>query len=313
MDKFPIDLERTPRCNFADLDAKRYGTCSVTLPIYRADVPEQTYTLKLHASYHPWIESFEVLLPFYVCALIFVIVCVIKIITTTHKIYHQQQILEQNRRDFTNAIAHELKNPLNVIRGFSENLLENTNEEKKDYYLEHIIFQTEEMDGLVQEMIQVSKLDSDQLKLEKEPLSLLEICTEQAKKFQTQIDEQQLKLVSSSNDDFRIQGDKIWLEKAIWNLMSNAVSYNCLQGNIIITANENQFTIENTGNHISQEDLPHIFEMLYTSDKSRTNNEKSQKHLGMGLYLAKKIFELHDLEISIENTLTGVCVTISNR
>ncbi len=71
--------------------------------------------------------------------------------------------------------------------------------------------------------------------------------------------------------------------------------------------------IENTGNRIAQEDFPHVFEMLYTSDKSRTNNQNTPKHLGMGLYLAKKIFDLHDLKISIENTLTGVCVMVSKQ
>ena len=65
----------------------------------------------------------------------------------------RQARLEETRRDFTNAMAHELKTPLGVIRNFSENLLEHNMEEKRDYYLTQIIGQTEEMDQMVLKMM----------------------------------------------------------------------------------------------------------------------------------------------------------------
>ena len=82
---------------------------------------------------------------------------------------------EEYRRNFTNAMAHEMKTPLSVIRGFAENLTENPDTGKKDYYLDQIIRQTEEMDGNVKEMIQVSKLDSDDLILKQETLPVRDL------------------------------------------------------------------------------------------------------------------------------------------
>ena len=66
--------------------------------------------------------------------------------------------------------------------------------------------------------------------------------------------------------------------------------------------------IRNTGKQIPEEDLPYVFDMFYTGNKSRTSGES---HLGLGLYLAKKIFDLHGLLVSIGNIEDGVEVTIT--
>lgn len=103
------------------------------------------------------------------------IVCSAIVIDNLNKYYKQRELLEATRRDFTNAIAHELKTPLGVIRGFAENVLENVNETKKDYYLKQIIGQTEEMDALVEEMVYISKLDSVEGVFEKEQMLVEDI------------------------------------------------------------------------------------------------------------------------------------------
>ena len=76
-----------------------------------------------------------------------------------------------------------------------------------------------------------------------------------------------------------------------------------MDGFIKITIDKDQFRIENSGVKIGEDELPHVFDMFYTSDKSRNF---SDKHMGLGLYLAKKIFELHKMNIVVANTEVGV-------
>ena len=232
----------------------------------------------------------------------------IKIIGVTEKTYKKQEALEEMRRDFLNAAAHELKTPLGIIRGFAENLKENTIEDKRDYYLDRIIDQTEEMDELIREMLYSSRLDSASLHLKKEPINLMDIAKEQIEKQKMQIQEKKISVRYKDEGEFIVYGDAGYLEKAVWNLISNSISYNKENGWILITAKREQFSIENSGPPIDPEKISNLFEMFGSGEKGRSAKEK---HFGIGLYLTKKIFSLHHLEISLENTEEGVKVNIS--
>lgn len=219
----------------------------------------------------------------------------------------QSENLEETRKDFTNAIAHELKTPLGIIRGFSENLKENTNTEKNGYYIEQIIGQTEVMDELVQEMIYVSKLDSNKLVLKNEEISIKTMIEQQLLRLETLVQEKNLTILYEENGGFELNGDPYYMEKAVWNLLSNAIAYNRQDGFIKIRIDAKKWSIENSGEHISEKDLPHVCEMFYTGDKSRNSKIK---HTGLGLYLSKKIFGMHELTLKVENGKDGVIVTV---
>lgn len=238
------------------------------------------------------------------------LVCAAAVIYAMNRTYEQQMRLEEMRRDFTNAIAHELKTPLSVVRGFTENLKENTNEQKKDYYLDKIVEQTEEMDQMVRKMCDISKLDSKQLVLQKESVDLLELFQEQEKKVQSLIEEMDLDVEYRVRGEFRLEGDRYYLGKALLNLFSNAAEYNRRNGNILITVDPEFCSIENTGNPIPEEKLAFAGNLLYSGDENRSYQ---RKHLGLGLYLAERIFELHHLKMKMENTENGVRVTVQKR
>ena len=229
---------------------------------------------------------------------------VIRMVSNT---YAAREAIDEARRDFTNIMAHEMKTPLGIIRGFAENLQENTVEEKRDYYLTQIIGQTEEMDRLVAEMIDVSKLDSEHLVLQKDALSLNELVKEQIPKFQPVIDQKQLQLQLEERAEFEIVGDRKYISKAIWNLLDNAVCY-CRQESMIhIVIDAGMCSIANDCDPIEDEKLSHIFEMFYQGNKRQTPGER---HLGIGLYLTRKILLLHQIQIVLENTQEGVIVKL---
>ena len=105
-------------------------------------------------------------------------------------------------------MAHELKTPLGIIRNFAENILEHNREEKRDYYLEQIIGQTEEMDRLVVEMIEISKLDSEELFLEKVAVSFRELAREQMARLEPAIREKGILVEYEGEEDFLVTGVK---------------------------------------------------------------------------------------------------------
>lgn len=261
--------------------------------------------LEIRMESRPWYAALAYMKYVYLAGAVLTMLCMLAVIGMMHKVDHQQEALEETRKDLTNAIAHELKTPLGIIRNFAENLLEHHREEKRDYYLQQIIGQTEEMDRLVAEMIEVSKLDSEEFVLEREDVSFLALLREEMERFAPLIEEKKLKVefVFQKNEDFLVQGDREYLVKAVWNLLANAVHYNVEGGRILIQVEKDQWMIENSGKPMGEEALIHAFDLFYTGDQSRRGKEK---HMGLGLYLAKKILELHQLKLTLKNCSDGV-------
>lgn len=283
----------------------------VDLTLYIVNPNSETYTgiytMLIRSTSQPLLAALDYLKYIYFIGFLLTLLSIFAVNYSVNKTYRKRKFLSETKRDFTNAVAHELKTPLGIIRNFSENLLEQTQTEKENYYLEQIVKQTETMKEMTEEMIYISKLDSEQLKLKKEPVSLLTLIEEQYKKLEPLADEKNLEIRYKIEAPFVTHGDKLYLEKAIWNLLSNAIVYNRRDGIITIQITSDVCSIENTGTPISKDALPHVFDMFFTSDESRNSKDK---HLGLGLYLVKRILDLHHLKVTIENTEFGVNATI---
>lgn len=94
----------------------------------------------------------------------------------------------------------------------------------------------------------------------------------------------------------------------MWNLLSNAVDYNIPGGSILIRTEGECCVIENTGFPMGEDQLLHAFDLFYTKDQSRSGKDR---HMGMGLFLAKKILDLHGIKLTLENTSDGVRAVVS--
>lgn len=265
------------------------------------------YTLVIRSIEHPWRAVVNSMQRIYLWGAVLTVACVLLVLSIVEVTFRKRARMEEQQRDFTNAIAHEMKTPLAVIRGFAENLEENTNEEKRKYYLEQIIGQTEQMDDMVKEMVFISRLDYGEYRPVKEPVSVRELIGELQTAYDTQIEEKRIEVRISCGEDLVISGDKRFLEKAFGNLIANAVDHNRYEGKISIDIEKDRCVIENTGEKISPEDLPRVCELFYTRDKSRGGQEK---HLGVGLYLADRIFRAYRMKLKIANTEDGVQVTV---
>ena len=293
---------------YPELQAESDGFCHrgrFPVKIGFVDAPSSYLEVRMEAL--PWLAALNYMKYIYLAGFLLSLACMAAIIHMQNKLYGRQALLEETRRDFTNAIAHELKTPLGIIRNFAENLFEHNMEEKRDYYISQIIGQTEEMDHLVAEMIEISKLDSDEIPLKKETVSFSRLIHQQADRFEPMLREKNILVRYEEKADFLMEGDREYLARAMWNLLSNAVDYNVPGGTILITIEQEMCTIETSGSPMDEEQLAHAFDLFYTGNKSRGGKDK---HMGMGLFLTRKILELHNLSLMLENTADGVRAAI---
>ena len=288
----------------------RYEIRTAITPPYQSE-PYERYALVLRIEEHPWMAALDSQKYIWLGNLIFLAACAAFTLWLTERTYRQRERLEAQRRDFINIMAHEIKTPLGVIRGFSENMKENPGTKKREYYLDQIIRQTEEVDSLVKEMITTSKAaDWKQVKIGDVLISVRSVIEDEMDRLEVQTEEKRLNVTLRCEDDWMIPADRKLLEQAFFAILSNAVSYNREEGRIRIVLKKGICTIENTGDNIPPEHLPHVCEMFYTVNQSRGAREK---HLGMGLYLARQIFAMHGAELKVENTEEGVRVTVEKK
>ena len=286
----------------------------LTVPLAFEDLDSESgvrvCTMMFRMISHSWMAAADYMKYVYLGSAVFVAACIVFAAYTLEKSYRKNAETEAQRRDFTNAMAHEMKTPLGVIRGFAENLLEDPETGKREYYLRQIIGQTEEMDGAVKEMIQVSRLDSEDLALSRERINLPELLEEEVERIAVRTEERRIEVRLRHTGAVIVEGDRALLEKAFRCLLDNAVSYNRYEGIITIYVDEERCMIANTGDPIPEEDLSRVCEMLWTGSREGRTRASEEKHLGMGLYLADRIFRLHGMKMTVENTQDGVQVSV---
>ncbi|WP_288326792.1 cell wall metabolism sensor histidine kinase WalK, partial [uncultured Clostridium sp.] len=261
----------------------------------------ETYYTAVESLYYPLEDIFPQLLFLYIS--IFIIIGILTIILSKglYKIYEKQIQLEKNRRELTSSIAHELKTPLGIIKAYSESIKENVSERKRDYYLDVIIDETDKMDKLVLEMLDLSKLESRAYELKKEAFCINELFSKILKKNEKLLNDKNIKINYKSDEIYEIEGDYFRLEQVIDNLLSNAMNH--AKEKINITIENRVVTIENDGEHISEDKINLIWDMFYKEDESR---ERSERRSGIGLAIVKNILELHNMEFGALNTEFGV-------
>jgi signal transduction histidine kinase len=213
---------------------------------------------------------------------------------------------ENIRREFVANISHELKTPLGIIKSFSEGIKDGIYEKKKDYYLDVIIDEVEQMDKLILDMLQLSKLESKGFKLNKNYFSLDKLILYSKDKFKGMVENKNLK-VNLNIKKSTVYAHKSKIEQVINNLFSNAIRYSPQNEKINISIDERDgeiyFYMENTGTHIPEDEIHKIWDRFYRVEKSRS---KASGGTGLGLLIVKNILELHNSSFGVKNTTKGV-------
>jgi len=212
---------------------------------------------------------------------------------------------EQDRRQMTSNIAHELKTPLAVIHSYAEGLKEHIAEDKRDKYLDVILSETERTDAMVLEMLDLSRLEAGKVKLARDEFSLTDLTRAIFDKLSLAIGAKELVLSLDLPDSCTVTADEGRIAQVIENFATNAVKYTPTGGKISVcirsTSSSLTFAVENESPPLSEEALSKVWDTFYRTDDSRSGGGT-----GLGLAIAKNIITLHGGKCSVRNTKTGV-------
>ncbi len=220
----------------------------------------------------------------------------------------QLTALSRQRRDFFAAASHELKTPITILKGQIESMILGIGKYKDTgKVLPETLKEVENMERLVKEILTVSKIEMDGLAGKAEPVPLPETITNVSETLLPLAQERQISVHSQLAGDVTVSGNASLLEKAIHNILSNAIRHSPEGAEVFIRLTPSALAVTNTGTSIPEEDLPVLFTPFYRVEKSRN---KSTGGSGLGLYLVKTILELHGFQYRVENTETGVVFTV---
>lgn len=271
--------------------------------IYTLRINNHCYYLALKADYYLWEEILPKVIPLYVVSFSMVFIMVLILSRGLYKTYEKQEILEKNRRELTSAIAHELKTPLGIIRTYGEGLKEKIAEDKRDYYLDVIIDETYNMDKMVLEMLDLSKLEAKAYELKRESFCINDLVEGIIKKNEKIFNDKSIYVNYTSDKKYDVDADYTRIEQVINNLLSNAIYHTAENKTINIQISNEKFIIENEGEHIPKDKINLIWDTFYRVDSSR---DRSERRTGVGLAIVKNILELHNMEFGVKNTAVGV-------
>ena len=199
----------------------------------------------------------------------------------------KSQILqEQKRADMTGALAHDIKTPLFVISGYAYSLKEDIDSSERDEYLDNIIEQTERINSLVHNMLNLSKLDSYSITLNRSDFDLSELTAETLRDYTSLPGGRKITLTHSGSNE--INADKELINTVVRNLTDNAVKYSMPDSEIKIDVTDRTLRVSNPSEELSRSELKQIWQPYVRKDKSR-----SKKGNGLGLSIVKSILDLH--------------------
>lgn len=220
-------------------------------------------------------------------------------------ITEEKNALKYKNQFFADA-SHELKTPLTAITGYSEMLsISTTNEKVVKKCSEEINKNAIRMKALIEEMLQLSKMENIKTDIEFEQISLRNILDSIIEDLSVIAKKKQVDINISG--EATIMGNKKLIIMLYKNLISNAIKYNKENGSIDVNISEDSdkvyLSVKDTGIGIAKEHLTKIFERFYRVEESRTTNDQVESSTGLGLSIVQKICDLHNAKIQVESIL----------
>jgi heavy metal sensor kinase len=220
----------------------------------------------------------------------------------------------QQMRKFNADAAHELRTPLAILQGETEVALRSPNlpEEIRSVLASNL----EELDRLkriVNDMLTLAEAEAGRQVLRKEPVEMKPLLEDLVDQMRLLATDRNVQIDLKCTPELWINADKLWIRRAIINLLDNAIKYSKDGGRVEISAAREdssvQLKIKDYGIGISHDDIPHIFDRLYRADPARSRNSGGA---GLGLALVKWIVEAHKGIIDVESQAEqGACFRIT--
>ena len=219
----------------------------------------------------------------------------------------QELLSSKEQEDFINHVSHELKSPLNIIQLYAETLLDDVDNDKNSRIesLNTIVDEVERLTLLISNLLNVSKIESGNIKLNKQHVKLADFIEDTFDKVSRAGKSSTLNFHFKADSTLgSIQMDKELMRIALSNLLTNAIKYNRPDGNVTLQVEEKNeqyiLSVIDDGVGISAADLPNVFEKFYRSESDIIQQRSGH---GLGLALSKDIVELHHGEITVQSEI----------
>jgi signal transduction histidine kinase len=220
----------------------------------------------------------------------------------------QRETLDRERRELTAAISHDLRTPLASLRAMVEALDDGIvdGEEGRRYYAT-MRREIERVNRMLDDLLELARLDAGALQLNREAVSVEEIAADVVDSLQPQalLNEVTVELRTNGGANASLDGDRI--ERAIANLVRNAIGHTPSGGRVNVSVEREKGWIDvrvaDNGEGIDAEDLPRIWERFYRAEKSRRRDSESDDGAGLGLAIVRGIVEAHGGTVTAASTL----------
>ncbi len=222
--------------------------------------------------------------------------------------------LDEMRKSFISDVSHELKTPIALIQGYSEGLLENVNtdDESRKFYAEVILDETNKMDKLVKELLELMKLEYGKREFNDTTFNIVELEKEVIRKSQMMIDEKQVEIKLETPDEINVVADDFYIEQVVTNYFTNAIKHVeevngkkqiRIENVVDVERNKVRVKVFNTGEQIPEEHINRIWNRFYKVDKSRNRKDGGT---GIGLAFVKAIMSNYGNSYGVVNKEDGV-------
>ncbi|EMA6343879.1 HAMP domain-containing histidine kinase [Bacillus cytotoxicus] len=225
--------------------------------------------------------------------------------TTIEELSSELTYMKKERNEFLSSVAHELLTPLTYMKGYAKVAKrEGLSKEEREEYLQIIEDETDSITALIQDLFDLAQLEQHQFIIKKQKVTLRPFLEKIIEKTKTNFSKMDIQIRLHCNTHLNVYIDERRMEQVMLNLLQNAYQHSHEPSIITINVleNENTFTIcvQDEGEGIPREDLPHIFDRFYRVDKSRTRATGGK---GIGLAVAREIVELHNGTITVQSEL----------
>lgn len=217
------------------------------------------------------------------------------VVAVLHDITREKEI-SQMKNDFVSHVSHELKTPLASITAYSEMLAdgEADDEQTRKQFYSVIQNQAKRLNRLIEDILNISRIESGLIKVEKKPVSLTILIEEQLQMIKGYAEEKNINVITQKPIVYdQVYADRDMISQVIVNLLSNAIKYTPSGGSVTIetavdeTTGIARVTVTDTGVGIPADEIGRIFDKFYRVDA----NKKQAKGTGLGLNLVKQIIE----------------------
>lgn len=224
--------------------------------------------------------------------------------------------VEQHRSTFISNLSHELKTPMTAISGFAEALLDGTvSESKREKALTIIRSETLRLARLVQQMLEISRMEVEEFTLAQEQFDLIELMAQVIIGMEPKLESRRLDVdVDIPCEELLVWGNRDGLTQVCYNLLDNARKFatesTVITVSVVIQDKRVYVSVKNQGETIAPEVLPLLFHRFHKADDSRSAHPEG---LGLGLYLVKNIMGKHQEDITVSSEEGVTCFTFTLR